>query len=78
MVSIHGHEVLQMMEGNSYTELSLLAAIEQRFGKHAKFHTCSKTDMNASELIAFLKVKAKFSPVTNTQFTVNIQKICHH
>ena len=29
MISIHGHEVLQMMDGNDYTESSLLNAINE-------------------------------------------------
>lgn len=78
MLSIHGHEVLHMMEENNYTESSLLEAIEQRFGKDAKFHTCSKTDMDAKQLISFLKTKGKFLPITNREFTVNREKICHH
>jgi probable metal-binding protein len=80
MVSIHGHEVLHMMNGNNYTESSLLKAIEQKFGKDAKFHTCSQTDMNAKQLIAFLKAKGKFKPsiANTTEFTVDKNTICHH
>ena len=32
MEQLHAHEVLHMMEGNSYTELSLREAIIQKFG----------------------------------------------
>ncbi|MBI0027685.1 metal-binding protein [Gilliamella apicola] len=78
MLSIHGHEVLQMMAGNNYTESSLLEAIEKRFGKNAKFHTCSEANMNAEQLICFLKLKGKFKPDNNSGFTVNETKICRH
>ncbi|OCG16150.1 metal-binding protein [Gilliamella sp. wkB292] len=78
MLSIHGHEVLHMMAGNSYTESSLKEAIEKQFGKHAKFHTCSQTDMDSTQLICFLKLKGKFKPVTDVEFTVNETKICRH
>ena len=33
MEQLHAHEVLHMMEGNSYTELSLREAIIQKFGE---------------------------------------------
>lgn len=78
MNSIHGHEVLHMMAGQSYTEESLLQAINQKFGNEAKFHTCSKQDMNAQELIAFLKAKGKFKPAPSSGFTVDSSKICRH
>lgn len=80
MLSIHGHEVLHMMNGNNYTESSLLEAIHQKFGTDAKFHTCSKSNMNAEQLIAFLKAKGKFKPSvsTETEFTVDNKKICNH
>ena len=80
MISIHGHEVLQMMDGNNYTESSLLNAINEKFGTEARFHTCSNSDMNAEQLIAFLKAKGKFKPALtdDSQFTVDIKKICRH
>ncbi|PXZ05295.1 DUF2492 domain-containing protein [Gilliamella apicola] len=80
MMSIHGHEVLEMMDGKDYTESSLLDAIHKKFGTDARFHTCSQSDMNAEQLIAFLKAKGKFKPaLTNdSQFTVDTRKICRH
>ncbi|SCB72636.1 probable metal-binding protein [Gilliamella bombicola] len=79
-MSIHGHEVLHMMDGNNYTEASLLNAINDKFGVDAKFHTCSQSDMSAEQLIAFLKAKGKFKPsVTHgSEFTVDNKKICKH
>nr|EGT0068334.1 YecH family protein [Klebsiella michiganensis] len=57
MPSIHGHEVLQMMisSGESYTVATLEAAIIARFGKEARFHTCSAENLSAAELVAFLQ-----------------------
>lgn len=79
-MSIHGHEVLEMMDGKDYTESSLLDAIHKKFGTDARFHTCSQSDINAEQLIAFLKAKGKFKPaLTNdSQFTVDTRKICRH
>lgn len=37
MEQLHAHEVLHMMEGNSYTELSLREAIIQKFGEQQRF-----------------------------------------
>ncbi|WP_392566776.1 YecH family protein [Utexia brackfieldae] len=79
MTSIHGHEVLAMMQAQSYAdEQSLLAAINAKFGADATFHTCSKSAMNAAQLIAFLKAKGKFKTVAEDHFTVNPDRICHH
>ena len=79
-MSIHGHEVLKMMDGNDYTEYSLLEAIHKKFGTEARFHTCSSSDMDAKQLIAFLKAKGKFKPASldDSQFTVDLRKICRH
>ncbi|WP_228728746.1 YecH family metal-binding protein [Klebsiella grimontii] len=65
MPSIHGHEVLQMMisSGESYTVATLEAAIIARFGKEARFHTCSAENLSAAELVAFLQKKGKFIAV---------------
>ena len=62
MPSIHGHEVLQMMiaSGETYTVATLEAAIVARFGKEARFHTCSAENLSAAELVAFLQKKGKF------------------
>ncbi|NUF48661.1 YecH family protein [Gilliamella sp. ESL0250] len=80
MMSIHGHKVLHMMDGNNYTESSLLNAIKDKFGTNAKFHTCSQFDMNAEQLIAFFKSKGKFKPsvVHESEFTVDNKKICKY
>lgn len=78
MNSIHGHEVLNMMQNNSYSEESLLNAINNKFGVDAKFHTCSKQDMSAQDLINFLKLKGKFKTTEQAQFTVDSTKICNH
>jgi hypothetical protein len=47
----HGHEVLHMMEGNSYTtKQQLIDAIVGRFGAEERFCTCSAEGMTAAEL----------------------------
>lgn len=65
MPSIHGHEVLQMMisSDESYTVATLEAAIIARFGKEARFHTCSAENLSAAELVAFLQKKASLLPL---------------
>ena len=73
---IHGHEVLRMMEGNSYaTAAELIAAIVAKFGADARFHTCSAADMDATELVAFFEAKGKFKP-TYGGFTMDRGKVC--
>ena len=73
---IHGHEVLRMMEGNSYaTTAELISAIVAKFGADARFHTCSAADMDATELVAFFEAKGKFKPADGG-FTMNRDKVC--
>ena len=73
---IHGHEVLRMMEGNSYSSAAeLIAAIDAKFGAEARFHTCSAVDMDAAALVAFFEAKGKFKP-TDGGFTMNRDKVC--
>ncbi|MFT3994459.1 MAG: YecH family protein [Dysgonomonas sp.] len=78
MEQLHAHEVLHMMEGNSYTEASLAQAIKDQFGEDQRFYACSADDMNIDELIEFLKMKGKFMPTQNEGFTVDISKVCNH
>lgn len=76
----HGHEVLHMMEGNSYaTKQQLVEAIIERFGAAEQFYTCSAEGMTAAELVDFLAVRGKFKPAEgNDDFTVDITKVCNH
>lgn len=79
MTSIHGHEVLNMMiaSGEPYSTASLEAAIKNRFGEQASFHTCSASDMTAGELVAFLAAKGKFV-AQDDGFSTHESKICRH
>lgn len=78
MEQLHAHEVLHMMEGNSYTEESLVQAIKERFGEDQRFYACSAEDMDIPALIEFLKMKGKFMPTQENGFTVDINKVCNH
>jgi len=75
MNQIHGHEVLHMMEGNSYTEASLRQAIIDRWGADQLFYTCSADNLSVDGLIAFLKDMGKFMP-SDGGFTVDVTKVC--
>ena len=81
MEQLHAHEVLHMMKGNSYSELSLKKAISeaiiQKFGGQQRFFTCSANNMDVDTLIEFLKRKGKFIPA-NGGFTVDMTKVCNH
>lgn len=75
----HGHDVLHMMEGNSYTTREeLVKAIIEKFGTEERFHTCSVSDMDAEQLVDFLEQKGKFMPAGGEGFTVDETKICKH
>lgn len=77
MEQLHAHEVLHMMEGNSYSEASLKEAIIGKFGKDQLFYACSADGMNVDDLVEFLKNKGKFKP-TDEGFTVDVTKVCNH
>ncbi len=74
-MKIHAHEILRMMEGNSYTIESLHQAIVEKFSTEARFHTCSAEGLDASQIIQFLIQKGKFKP-TSEGFTMDITKVC--
>lgn len=60
----HGHDVLHMMEGNTYaTKEDLVKAIIARFGTEERFHTCSAEGMDANEIVDFLAERSKFTLV---------------
>ena len=73
----HGHEVLEMMQGHTYTEKSLLEAILEKFGPEERFYTCSAYNLTAQGLIDFLKERGKFMPAEDG-FTVDESKVCSH
>ncbi len=75
MNDIHAHEVLRMMEGNSYSTATLREAIIQRFGADQLFHTCSAKGLGVDALIEFLTAKGKFRPEADG-FTVDLTKVC--
>ena len=77
MEQLHAHAVLDMMVGNSYTEESLKESIINKFGAERRFCTCSAENMNADDLIVFLKEMGKFKPSDNG-FTVDITQKCSH
>lgn len=77
MEQLHAHEVLHMMEGNSYSESTLRDAIINKFGKDQLFYACSADNMNVDELIEFLKAKRKFMSADDG-FTVDTSKVCNH
>lgn len=66
-----------MMQGHSYTEESLIEAINKHFGAEAKFCTCHASDMTARELVEFFKARGKFTP-SQDGFTVDTTQICNH
>lgn len=76
----HGHEILQMMEGNSYsTKQELIDAIIERFGADERFCTCSAENLTAAELVEFFSGRGKFMPAAEAGcFTVDTNNVCHH
>ncbi|MFI3266115.1 MAG: YecH family metal-binding protein [Rikenellaceae bacterium] len=75
MNEVHAHEVLRMMEGNSYSQESLKQAIIEKFGAEQLFYTCSAKGLNIDNLITFLEAKGKFKGFEQG-FTVDLEAVC--
>ncbi len=77
--SVHGHQVMELMlslgRAVSKTELEQLMA--KRFGEQAKYHTCSASEMDAKQLIAFLEQKGKFTE-SAAGIETAAERICNH
>ncbi len=77
--SVHGHQVMELMlslgRAVSKTELEQLMA--ERFGEQAKYHTCSASEMDAKQLIAFLEQRGKFTESAEGIETA-ADRICNH
>ena len=77
MEQLHAHEVLHMMEGNSYSEASLKKRSLRLLVRISVSILVRRKIRMRMELIVFLKQKGKFMPVENG-FTVDITKVCNH
>jgi probable metal-binding protein len=77
--SVHGHEVMKMMIASDkiWTRETLAAAIHQKFGADARFHTCSREGMTATELMDFLEARGKFVD-RGDGFTTDDSLVCNH
>lgn len=64
-------------DGRVYTRAVLRAAIVERFGEEARFHTCSARDMTAEELVTFLEERGKFIP-DGEGFRTEADRMCQH
>lgn len=61
----------------AFTRASLEAALLEKFGAEARFHTCSATGLDAAGIIRFLEERGKFHPVDGG-FTTDPSRICKH
>ncbi|QLE85991.1 DUF2492 family protein [Shewanella sp. Scap07] len=77
--SIHGHQVMQLMLslGKAVTKTELKSLMAENFGEDARFHTCSASEMDAEQLIAFLDAKGKFI-ASNEGIETAADRICNH
>ncbi|ASJ98608.1 MULTISPECIES: YecH family metal-binding protein [Shewanella] len=77
--SIHGHQVMELMLslGRAVSKGELTQLMSQTFGENARYHTCSASEMDAQELIAFLEQKGKFTE-SEAGIETAADRICHH
>lgn len=76
---IHGHEVLQMMEGNKYSsKQELINAIHAKFGNNVLFFTCHDAGLSPEQLVDFFEAHGKFETLADGKFTVDTGNVCKH
>ena len=59
--NVHGHEILEMIHRAepAMTRAGVAAEVGRRWGKEARFYTCSAEGMTLDELLAFLLERGK-------------------
>ena len=79
MATIHGHEVIEMIQvaDRPFRKEELVGAIAERFGADARFHTCSAEDLSGGELVEFLMARGKFT-VADEGMTLDPEQVCRH
>lgn len=79
MESIHGHEVMQLIADSTEarSQAGWIAAIGEKFGADARFHTCSAENLSAPELLQFLAERGKFAEQAGG-ITLDASEICDH
>lgn len=79
LMEIHAHEVMRLMLelDTDFSRESLGRSIIERFGKDAKFHSCSQAGMGVNEVIDFLESRGKFVARADG-FNTARDKICNH
>jgi probable metal-binding protein len=77
--SVHGHQVLQLLleQTAPIKRYNLKALMQERFGRDARYHTCSAEGMDAEALLNFLAAKGKFIESSQGLSTLE-SKICRH
>jgi len=77
--TVHGHEVLEMVLAAPQppTLEALQAQVGERFGRDARFHTCSASDLTFAELIDFLHLRGKLVPAGDG-VVADRGQICEH
>jgi probable metal-binding protein len=77
--SVHGHEVLDLVldAPQPLTLEALEAQVGERFGRDARFHTCSASDLTFAELLDFLQLRGKLVPAGGG-VAADRSQICDH
>jgi probable metal-binding protein len=68
---------MMLEQEGGFSRESLARAIVDRFGKEARFHSCSASGMDIQAVIAFLESRGKFVARDDGFNTAEI-KICNH
>jgi probable metal-binding protein len=62
MLKTHVHEILEMINGKTYSIVELQEEVISHFSKDMLFHSCSIESMSAVQAVEFLVERGKFLP----------------
>ena len=77
--SIHGRNVLKLVleSDRSWPRAELLETLAGKFGADSEFHTCSRSEMSAEQLLELFLGKGKLVEAEGG-ITADSSKMCSH
>lgn len=78
--SIHGHDILHLIieADPPHSLASLHAAVLERHGATARFHTCAAEDLDFPGLMEFLQQRGKLAILPDGSLCADPDRMCAH
>lgn len=76
---VHGHDVLHLVAeaGRALTRTEIESVLVGRFGRDARYFTCSAAGMTAAEIVEFLAARGKLVE-SDGGLTTDRGRMCSH